>query len=82
MEIFNIVTLNEHDYVILNLVTYDNKDYALLEEIDKEENPLNNRLIGRLVIKDGEDGIELVTNKESLEYKNVSRLFFEILTKE
>lgn len=82
MEIFNVITLNNRDYVILGLETWDNKDYVLLEEINSAEELVNNRLIGRLVVKNGEDAVVLVTDEASLEYKNVSRLFFETFVNE
>lgn len=79
MEELKIVTINNKEYVVSKMVTWNNRDYALFEEIINDDNFVNKRFIGRLIIKDGVDAIELVTDETSLEYKSVSKLLFELL---
>ncbi len=78
MELLDIVSINHNDYVIAKMVTLEDKDYVLLEKIKDEEILTNERFIGQIVVKNGEDAILVVANKDSNEYKNVSRLFFEM----
>ena len=81
MELLDIVSINHNDYVIAKMVTLEDKDYVLLEKIKDEEILTNERFIGQIVVKNGEDAILVVANKDSNEYKNVSRLFLQILGK-
>lgn len=78
MELLDIVSLNKKDYVVSKMVIWDNKDYVLLEEINNDDRLVNNRFIGRLGVKNGEDVIAIVEDKDAEEYKNVSRLFWEM----
>ena len=78
MELLDIVSINQNDYVIAKMITLEDKDYVLLEKIKDEEVLENERFIGQVVVKNGKDAILVVSNKDSSEYKNVSRLFFEI----
>ncbi len=78
MELLDIVSINQNDYVIAKMVTWEDKDYVLLEKIKDEESLENERFIGQMIVKNGKDAILVVSNKDSSEYKNVSRLFFEI----
>ncbi len=78
MNELDIITLNKHDYVIVKMLPYEDKRYVLLEEVDNEENFLNNHIIGKIVIIDGEDAISKVM-PNTIEYQNIAKLFYEAL---
>ena len=78
MNELDIITLNNHDYVVVKMLTWEDKRYVLLEEVDEEENLLNNRLIAKVVITDGDEALSKL-RVDSLEYQNIAKLFFEVL---
>lgn len=86
LELYKILTIENEDgngdtdYTIANMVDYNESTYLYLIEVDKEENLVeNHQMIVRLVVKDGEESIEKVTEEKEL--KEVSRLFFELFKK-
>lgn len=81
LELYKILTIEEEngdkDYTIANMVDYNETTYLYLIEVDKEENLIeSNQMIARLVIKDGDEAIEKVTEEKEL--KEVARMFFEL----
>lgn len=81
LELYKILTIEEEsgdkDYTIANMLDYNETTYLYLIEVDKEENLIeSNQMIARLVIKDGEEAIEKVTDEKEL--KEVARMFFEL----
>lgn len=78
LELYDILTLeDDKEYTIAAMTTYKDSEYLYLIEVDKEENPIaTNQKIVRRVINDGEDSVEIVTNKE--EINEVSKIFFEV----
>lgn len=82
MELYDILTLeDDKDYTIASMVSYNDSEYLYLIEVDQEENVKEeNQKIVRRVISDGEESVEIVTDKEELD--EVSKLFFEIFREE
>lgn len=82
LELYDILTLeDDKDYTIANMATYNDSEYLYLVEVDKEENIIeDNQKIVRRVIKDGEDSVEIVTEKEELDA--VTKIFFELFREE
>lgn len=82
LELYDILTLeDDKDYTIANMATYNDSEYLYLVEVDKEENiKEDNQKIVRRVIKDGEDSVEIVTEKEELDA--VTKIFFELFREE
>lgn len=83
LELYKILTIEsedgngDKDYTIANMLDYNETTYLYLVEVDKEENLIeNSQMIVRLVIKDGEESVEKVTEEKEL--KEVARLFFEL----
>lgn len=81
LELYKILTIEEEngdkDYTIANMLDYNETTYLYLIEVDKEENLIeSNQMIVRLVIKEGEEAIEKVTDEKEL--KEVARMFFEL----
>lgn len=78
MELYDILTLEDNkDYTIANMATYNDSEYLYLIEVDQEENiKEENQKIVRRVIVDGEDSVEIVTEKEELDA--VTKIFFEL----
>lgn len=82
LELYDILTLeDDKDYTIANMAIYNDSEYLYLVEVDKEENiKEDNQKIIRRVIKDGEDSVEIVTEKEELDA--VTKIFFELFREE
>ncbi len=81
LDIGDIVTINDDDYVIIASTIRDNKKYLLLKEIDKDENLLDKQIIARLVIDDNQDyAIEDIEDSYLLEV--LRQEFANILKKE
>ena len=82
IEMYKILTIEnqngkEKDYTVANLAEYNDTTYLYLIEVDEEENLIEqNQMIARLVVNEGEEGIEPVTDSEEL--KEVSRVFYEL----
>lgn len=83
IELYKILTIEsedgsgDKDYTIANMLDYEETTYLYLIEVDKEENLIEtNQMIVRLVINNGEQGVEKVTDANEL--KEVSRLFYEL----
>lgn len=78
LELYDILTLeDDKDYTIANMASYNDAEYLYLIEVDKDENVIEtNQKIVRRVLQDGEDSVEIVTEKEELEA--VTKLFFEL----
>lgn len=82
IELYDILTLeDDKDYTVANMVSYNDSEYLYLIEVDQDENVKEeNQKIVRRVISDGEDSLEIVTDKEELD--TVSKLFFELFRDE
>ena len=82
IELYDILTLeDDKDYTVASMVTYNDSEYLYLIEVDQEENVKDdNQKIVRRVICDGEDSVEIVTDKDELDA--VSKLFFELFREE
>ena len=82
IELYDILTLeDDKDYTVANMVSYNDSEYLYLIEVDQDENVKeDNQKIVRRVISDGEDSLEIVTDKEELD--TVSKLFFELFRDE
>lgn len=78
MELYDILTLEDNkDYTIANMATYNDSEYLYLIEVDKDENLLeSNQKMVRRVVNNGEDSVEIVTDKEELEA--ITKIFFEL----
>lgn len=78
IEIYDILTLeDDKDYVVANMAKYNNSKYLYLVEVDEEENVIEtNQQIVRRVWCEGEESVEIVTDKEELE--PVQKIFFEL----
>lgn len=76
VELFDILTLeDDKDYTIASMTTYNDAEYLYLIEVDKQENVIEtNQKIVRRVVMDGEDSVEIVTDKTELEA--LQRIFF------
>ena len=77
-ELYDILTLEDNrEYTIAHMITYNYATYFYLIEVDKNENLIeNNQMIVKLIISDGEESVEKVT--EEKEYKEVAKLFFQL----
>jgi flagellar biosynthesis component FlhA len=78
LELYDILTLeNNKEYTVANMASYEDNEYLYLIEIDKDENLiLDNQIIAKRVIKDGEESVELITSKK--EYNEVSKIFRDL----
>lgn len=78
MELYDILTLeDDKDYTIVEMVTHNDSEYLYLIEVDKDENVIeNNQKIVRRVIANGEESVEIVTEKEELD--ELTQIFFEL----
>lgn len=82
IEMYKILTIEdqngkEKDYTVANLAEYNDTTYLYLIEVDQDENLIEqNQMIARLVLKEGEEGIEPVTDPEEL--KEISKVFYEL----
>ncbi len=77
LEMYDILTLeDDKDYTIANMASYNDAEYLYLIEVDHDENLIeNNQKIVRRVINEGEESVEIVTEKEELDA--INRIFFE-----
>ncbi len=82
IELYDVFTLeDDKDYTVAKMANYDDAQYLYLIEVDDEDNlKEENQKIVKRVVKDGEDSVEIVTNKEELEA--VSKIFFELFQKD
>lgn len=83
IELYKILTIEsedgsgDKDYTVANIVDYRETTYLYLIEVDADENLIEkNQMITKIVVKEGEEALEKVTDPEEL--KEVSRLFFEL----
>ena len=78
MELYDILTLeDDKDYTIAEMVTHNDSEYLYLIEVDKDENVIeDNQKIVRRVISNGEESVEIVTEKEELD--ELTQIFFEL----
>lgn len=81
IETYKILTLEgedgDKDYTVANILEHDEATYLYLIEVDKDENLIeSNQMIVRLVVSDGEESVEKVTDEKEL--KEVARLFYEL----
>lgn len=78
MELYDILTLeDDKDYTIAEMVTHNDSEYLYLIEVDKDENVIEeNQKIVRRVIANGEESVEIVTEKEELD--ELTQIFFEL----
>lgn len=78
IELYDILTLEDNkDYTIANMTAYNDSEYLYLIEVDKDENLIEkNQIVVRRVMKDGEDSVEIVTDKEELDA--VNRIFYDL----
>ena len=83
IELYKILTIEnedgsgDKDYTVANKIDYKETTYLYLIEVDADENLIeSNQMITKLVIKEGEESLEKVTDPTEL--KEVARLFFEL----
>jgi len=78
MELYDILTLeDDKDYTIAEMVSHNDSEYLYLIEVDKDENVIEeNQKIVRRVIANGEESVEIVTEKEELD--ELTQIFFEL----
>lgn len=83
IELYKILTIGsedggeDKDYTVANMLEYQDATYLYLIEVDKDENIIeNNQMIVRLVINNGEESVERVTDEK--EHQKVARLFYEM----
>ena len=78
MELYDILTLeDDKEYTVACMATYNDSEYLYLIEVDKEENLIEtNQKVVRRVLKEGEESVEIVTEKEELDA--VNRIFFDL----
>ena len=79
LEMYDIFTIVDEgkDYTIANMATYNDSEYLYLIEVDDKDNLIEeNQKIVKRVIKDGEDSVEIVTDKKELE--EISKIFYNL----
>ena len=83
IDLYKILTIEsedgtgDKDYTVANMLEHENATYLYLIEVDKDENIIeDNQMIVRLVINNGVESVEKVT--EDKERQEVARLFYEM----
>lgn len=78
MEIYDVITLEDNkEYVILDIVDYQDNKYLYCVEIDKDENPIDEYIVAKLI---SPTEVEEVIDEELL--KNLAKLFEEDMLKD
>ncbi len=82
IELYDVFTLeDDKDYTVANMAVYQDAEYLYLIEVDNDDNlKEDNQKIVKRVVKNGEDSVEIVTNKEEL--NAVAKIFFELFSKD
>lgn len=78
IELYDILTLeNNKQYTVVKHLPYNNQDYYFLIEVDEDEELLDDQLIVKKVIIDGEIGVAPLTDE--LEFREVKEIFINML---
>lgn len=77
MNLYDIVTLYNKDYVISQQVFYNDKEYLLLIEVDENEDLLEEKLIVEKVTTENGYGIKNIKDLEI--YKEVKSRIVDLL---
>lgn len=77
MNLYDIVTLYNKDYVISQQVFYNDKEYLLLIEVDENEDLLEEKLIVEKVTTENGYGIKNIKDLEI--YKEVKSRMVDLL---
>jgi len=82
VDIGNIITIEDTDFVVIDSIIKDKRKYVFLKGVDEEENLLDNQIIARVVIdEDNEWALEDIEDNflmEVLRNEFANRLRSEI----
>jgi len=78
IELYDILTLeNDKKYTVLKYLPYNDQEYYFLVEVDDEEEILEEQLIVKKVLIDGEIAVAPIEDEK--EFKEVKELFVNML---
>ena len=77
INLYDILTISNQDYVIGKMIEYNDNMYYLLIEVDKDENLKENQIIAKEVVTNGETGLVKIVDED--EYNNVKDIFVDLL---
>ena len=78
IELYDILTLeNNKDYTVVRHLPYNNEEYYFLVEVDKDEELLEEQMIVKKVVVDGEIGVAPIEDTE--EFNEVKQIFIDML---
>lgn len=78
IELYDILTLeNDKQYTVVKHLPFNGEDYYFLIEVDNDENLLDEQIIVKKVIVDGEAGIAPLTDEK--EFKQIKEMFINML---
>lgn len=78
IELYDILTLeNNKQYTVVKHLPYNNQDYYFLIEVDEDEELLDEQLIVKKVIIDGDIGVSPLTDE--LEFRKVKEIIINML---
>ena len=78
IELYDILTLeNNKDYTVVRHLPYNNEEYYFLVEVDKDEELLEEQMIVKKGVVDGEIGVAPIEDTE--EFNEVKQIFIDML---
>lgn len=78
IELYDILTLeNNKDYTVVRELPYNNEEYYFLVEVDKDEELLEEQMIVKKVVVDGEIGVAPIEDEK--EFNEVKQIFIDML---
>jgi len=78
IELYDILTLeNEKQYTVVKKLSYNDYEYYFLIEVDENEDLLEEQMIVKKVVVEGEVGVAPITDEE--EFEKVKDIFIDML---
>ena len=78
IELYDILTLeNNKQYTVIKKLSYNNEEYYFLNEVDEDEELLDEQMIVKKIVIDGENGVAPI--EDSKEFSEVKDIFINML---
>lgn len=78
IELYDILTLeNNKQYTVIKKLSYNNEEYYFLNEVDEDEELLDEQMIVKKIVIDGEIGVAPI--EDSKEFSEVKEIFINML---
>lgn len=78
IELYDILTLeNNKNYTVVKYLPYNEEEYYFLIEVDEAEEILDEQMIVKKVVIDGEIGVAPIEDEE--EFKEIKEMFINML---